>query len=108
MSAADQVAAVRQHWPAALGALKRIPAAVADKALPLEDLHCQALEAELDSRRVVRLTAGHASRVAGRPGYAPDARKVLVDEFKVGGLALVALLSFSEVDCSTPELRLTP
>jgi len=85
MPAADQVAAIREYWPSALGALKRIPAAAANKTLPLQGLYVQASEAELDSSMAVKLIAGHASRVAGRPGYAPDARKVLVDELKVGG-----------------------
>jgi len=83
MSAAAQVAAIRDHWPTALVALKGIPAAVADKALPLKNLHEKASAAELNSSRAVMLTAGRANRVAGRSGYAPDARKVLVDEFKV-------------------------
>jgi len=85
MPAADQVAAIRSLWPTALEALKCIPAAAADKTLPLTDLHEKASAAELDSSMAVKLTAGHANRDAGRPGFAPDARKVLVDELKVGG-----------------------
>jgi len=56
MSAAAQVAAIREYWPTALGGLKGIPAAVADKPLPLEDLHYMASQAEVDGGRAVLYT----------------------------------------------------
>jgi len=84
MSAAAQVDAVREHWSAALGVLQSIPAAVADKSLPLKDLHIITLQAQLHSSKAVTFTPDY--EVAGRPGFnfAPEARKVLVDELKVG------------------------
>jgi len=88
MAAATQVAAIRECWPAALGVLKGIPAAVADTSLladtslRLKNLQYQALKAELESRQAILLTP--ADEVAGPHGFAPESRKVLVDEFKVG------------------------
>jgi len=92
MSASTQLAAIRKHLPTALGVLKGIPAAVADKSLPLEDLHKKAWNAEAASRDVFAavyqtmvLTHGVAvPEAAVLQDFTPESRKVLVDEFKVG------------------------
>jgi len=84
MSAAAQVSAIREHWPTALRVLQSIPAAVASKSLPRDCLFLNTLQAQLHSSKAVTFTPDY--EVAGRPGFnfAPDARKVLVGEFKVG------------------------
>lgn len=71
--------------PSALEVLKCIPAAAANKTLSLDHLHYLASAAEFDSMTAVALTADHICRVAGSSGSTPEARKVLVDELKVGG-----------------------
>jgi len=80
-----QVAIIREHWPKALAVLEGIPAVVAEKSLPVKDLHEKAWQAETDSRdawsatyHIVALTLHEVA------GLAPESRKVLVDEFKVG------------------------
>lgn len=96
MSAAAQVAAIREYWPTALVVLKGIPAAVADKSLPLTDLHQMALQADVDVGRASMYTPDHIVDAAtGRPGFAAESRKVLVDEFKVG-------TAFTEVATGAP------
>lgn len=82
MSAAAHVAAIRDHWPTALRVLHGIPAAVADKSMPLKDLHYMASQAEVDCGRASMYTPDY--EVDGRAGFAPESRKVLVNEFKVG------------------------
>lgn len=91
MAASVQVAAIRENWPTALTVLKGIPAAVADKSLPLEDLLKKAWHAEATSRdascemyQTLVLSALHDHEVAGLQDFTPESRKVLVDEFKVG------------------------